>query len=524
MKIAINISWMMPGQTGGMEWYVRNLIEQLAIVDTTNRYVLITGHMNHTTFAPPSERFEKVIYIGTQNQPEAYQYASGTAGRAQHRAILRQHRKNVAGAPHVYEDFATLIREEKPDLWFCPLIFAVPPDIDIPLVITIPDLQHEHFPHFFSPHDLAMRAMAYPYGSRAATAVIGISDFTAREVQDYYQPDPERVFAIPLALDDRERLSEAEAAQRAARVRERYNLPDVFLYYPANGWAHKNHETLIEALAVIRTSRPVDLVLTGSAFDLFSRIQPLLDRHALQEHVHHLGYVSREDVPGLMSAASALVFPSLFEGFGLPVLEAMALGTPVACSRIGSLPDVGGDTVSYFDPASARDIAEVVLALLEDPTRQKEQIIAARQRAAGFSYRRTAEQTLDVFTQIAQNTLRPPGRAAPVPLDWENALTHGACRFHFRCPEMEHIQFSISTPAPGTLAVTLNREPLLSTVLPKGRRQSFSLNPSSHPADHYYTFELNWQRAGRHWPWHAAPRLLQLVAVNQTGTPLPFIS
>jgi len=524
MKIAINISWMMPGQTGGMEWYVRNLIDQLAVIDADNQYLLITGHMNHASFTPPAANFKKIIYISTKNQPEAYQYRAGTANQAQFEQILQRHHENLKDQPDVYDDFSILFQTEKPDIWFCPLIFAVPPDVDIPLVITIPDLQHEHFPQFFSDHDLAIRAMAYPYGARAATAIIGISDFTAQEIQTFYKPDPKRVFAIPLALDDREKLTPDVAQQSADQVRATYDLPNEFLYFPANGWIHKNHEKLIHALAILNETYPIQLIMTGSEFDLFNRIQPLIDQYHLKDKVRHLGYVKRHEIPGLFAAATALVFPSLFEGFGLPVLEAMALGTPVACSRIGSLPDLAGDTVSYFDPTSEQDIAQTILALLKNKTLRQNRAEAGIQRAATFSYQHTAKLTLEVFNKIKCKELVPPPHEKLRPLSWNKHLYNDTCRFCFRCPEMDGIQIAISSPIRGALTITLNNEKLLLKSLRRGRRHLIALKPKVPAPDHYYTFELTWKKTGLQFPWHKPPRLLQLIAIDKKGNQRILIS
>jgi glycosyltransferase involved in cell wall biosynthesis len=163
-----------------------------------------------------------------------------------------------------------------------------------------------------------------------------------------------------------------------------------FLLYPANPWPHKNHERLFEAFRRVRQARPeLRLVLTGTGLERLSNIP---------EGVDIRGRVSREELAGLYRSASALVFPSLYEGFGQPPLEAMASGTPVAASRAGSLPEVCADAAFYFDPTSAEEIAEAIVAVLDRP----DQLIRrGLDRAASFTWDATARRHDDVYRALA---------------------------------------------------------------------------------------------------------------------------
>jgi hypothetical protein len=406
------------------------------------------------------------------------------------------------------------------------LIFAVPVDVDVPMVITIPDLQHEHFPEFFSEHDLALRAMAYADGCRRAAAVIGISTFTADEIRHYCLPVKEdKVFAVPLALDDSEQLETREIAEQALAVRKKYDLPEQFLYYPANGWPHKNHETLIRAMEKIAGKKEISLVLTGSEFDLQNRINPLIDQLNLHDAVLHLGYVPRQDIPGLFGAAAALVFPSLFEGFGLPVLEAMNLGVPVACSDIGNLPALGDDALWYFDPQCPESIAETVLQLLENPGIRTARMEKARSRAQHYSYHRNAVQTLEIFERVFRGDLANPGSPAPLPLNFEGKLKHGICRFNFHCPHLHAMHFTMQIPRKGQIQAMLDQEEVLNETVRGSHRRVFSVKfagSQGNGSGPFHSFTLKWH--GRHLFRCPESALLQLVAEDLNGRMLKLVS
>jgi glycosyltransferase involved in cell wall biosynthesis len=436
MKIGINVSWMTPGRAGGMEWYVRNLISQLGAIDQKNEYVLVTAPNNHRTFSLPSARWKKVAYAGQENSPTVYRVVQGSVAPGPRRLprLRRLYRRlRTLSARPWTGGLSDLIRRQDIQLWFCPLIYALPLDAPVPIVTTIPDLQHEYYPDFFTSDELALRAMGYPHSCRVATATIGISQHVADELVRLYDIPPERVFATPLALDQSYQLSPPDIDLLLNRTRLKFRLDNDFIFYPANGWRHKNHEILIEALHLARQRAPhLRLVLTGCELDVIDRLRPLIRRHRLQGAVRHLGYVTRDDVAGLYAACKLLVFPSLFEGFGLPLLEAMHFGTPIACSNVGSLPEVGGDAVLFFDPHKADEVASAITRGIEDDQLRARLIAAGREQVLRFSYTRTAQLTLAVFEKIGAGELRPPGLPPFRPLAAHNWLYAGHSRWYFR--------------------------------------------------------------------------------------------
>jgi glycosyltransferase involved in cell wall biosynthesis len=226
-----------------------------------------------------------------------------------------------------------------------PLTAMLPKPDSTPAAATVHDLQHEAFPQFFSRAQLAYRRRAYGQSVHASRIVITDSEHVRGELIDRYNIDPERVRVVHLAVDH-------ERFTPDGRGRE------PFLLYPANFWPHKNHDRLLQAFAHARRDRPeLRLVLTGADHR----------RRAFPDGVESLGLVPIEELVDLYRRAAALVYPSLYEGFGIPCLEAMACGCPVAASRVASLPEICGDAAVYFDPTSVEDIVRAINAVLADP-------------------------------------------------------------------------------------------------------------------------------------------------------------
>jgi glycosyltransferase involved in cell wall biosynthesis len=216
----------------------------------------------------------------------------------------------------------------------------------------------------------------YKQAVTSSRIVIAISEHARETLIETYGLDPANVVAIPLGLDH-DRLTPGEEPR------------EPFLLYPANPWRHKNHARLYEAFALVRREHPeLRLVLTGTG-------------HAaeLPVGVESRGRVSYDELVRLYRTAAALVFPSLYEGFGLPPLEAMACGCPVAVSNAASLPEVCGDAAEYFDPVSPGDMARAIQAVLDDPAPYVECGLARAQR---FSWEATARAHEDVFRQLAR--------------------------------------------------------------------------------------------------------------------------
>jgi glycosyltransferase involved in cell wall biosynthesis len=265
--------------------------------------------------------------------------------------------------------------------------------------MTLHDLQHEFYPQFFSPEELAQRRVFYPESCASATRIIAVSEFTRRCAIERYGVDPRRIAPVwhGAAAD----VDWAGGAARAAEVREQYRLPTRYAYYPANIWHHKNHGRLIEALARHRARHGdgLGLVLTGFGDNGQRQLEAAVAEHGLGDVVRVLGLVPRPDLPALYAGAACLVMPSLFEGFGIPLVEAMLAGCPIAAARGTSIPEVAGDAAIFFDPLDPDDISRALETLSRDRAMAADLVRRGRARTSLFSVATMTAQTVQVFEQ-----------------------------------------------------------------------------------------------------------------------------
>lgn len=351
MRVALSMLTLIPGISGGSETYARALCRSLGDRGRHDYRAVVS-----TLAADAGDGLETDVATG-------YRASTTTTGRllAMGRAAVlgRELRRHFAGA----------------DVVHYPLTVPVP-RIDRPTVVTLLDVQHLDLPGLFLRGERAFRRLAYDRAAARADHVIVISDWVRERVIERLRLDPDRVHSIHLGVDH-DVFTPDPSVER-----------EPLLYYPARPWPHKNHARLYEALALVRRSRPeLRLVLTGAG-------------HAgrLPDGVESLGDADLATRISLYRRAALVVFPSLYEGFGLPPLEAMACGCPVACSEAGSLPEVVGDAAVLFDPHDPSAIA----AGVEDALARADDLAArGTQRAARFTWRATARAHDDVYELAA---------------------------------------------------------------------------------------------------------------------------
>lgn len=432
MRIGVNLIPLRPGQMGGAEVYFRDLLAEL-LQRGDHEYVLVTADYNHDTLPEDSARCRRILFAregGGAGGERRWIARAGSGLRrglrwlgdwyGRHvperlRALLRPVIHRVVAALEMGLDrlrgryrqrrtdsLRDLIRRERLDLWFCPFTNLEPRVCPVPAVITVHDVQHEYYPEFFHPDELAHRRRFYPESCAAADHIVAVSEFTRRCVLDKYDVEPEAVSTIWEAAGSDFDWRGARA--RAPAVRHKYALPARYVLYPANTWRHKNHERLIEALALYRDryGEEPTLVLTGAGKEGQDSLDEAVERHGLSGLVRSLGYVPRDEMPTLYAGAACLVLPSLFEGFGIPLVEAMLTGCPIAAANVTSIPEIVGDAGVLFDPLDPADICRALAAILGDPGLAAELRRRGRARAELFSASRTAQLTLELFERAVR--------------------------------------------------------------------------------------------------------------------------
>jgi glycosyltransferase involved in cell wall biosynthesis len=289
---------------------------------------------------------------------------------------------------------------------------------EVPSLYQPHDLQHLHLPEYFSRWQSERRETIYRTHCERAAAVVMMSSWGRRDLIDRYGLDPGKVWVVPGASV----LSvyPAPAPGELETMRARLGLPDRFLLYPAQPWPHKNHERLLEALALIRdrTGELIPLVCPGASPGAFERVRDRAGELGISETLVLPGFVSPKDLRGLYELATALVFPSRFEGWGLPVCEAFSAGLPVAASSATGLPDLIGDAGLTFDPESAEQIADSVQRLWSDDDLRRTLAKRGSERAAELSWDHTARLLRAHYRRIGGQELAEEDRillAAPPP-------------------------------------------------------------------------------------------------------------
>jgi glycosyltransferase involved in cell wall biosynthesis len=257
---------------------------------------------------------------------------------------------------------------------------------DVPSIYQPHDLLHLHFPEHFSSLHAKYRDTAYRVFCERASFVTVMTDWGRRDLCARFGLPLDKVAVVPwapVATLGQEQVSDAALAS--------LGLPPRFLLYPAQTWPHKNHIRLVEAIAVLRErGLRVDVVCTGGVTDHAAAVRRRIDELKIDGQIRFLGFVDRSTLAGLFGRATGLIFPSLFEGFGLPVVEAFAFGTPVACANVTALPEVAGDAALQFDPRDTNAIADAMARLWTDDTLRLTLRARGRARVAELSWDRTA--------------------------------------------------------------------------------------------------------------------------------------
>jgi glycosyltransferase involved in cell wall biosynthesis len=251
--------------------------------------------------------------------------------------------------------------------------------------------------------------------------ILTVSEASKRDILKFFNVPPEKVVVVYNAID--ERFSCEPLPEDVARVRARFQLDQRFVLYVGNIKPHKNVERLIEAFQALRRRdlHDIKLLIIGDEISSFPALRRAVHRHKLHKHVRFLGYLPDETLAILYHLASVFVFPSLYEGFGLPPLEAMASGTPVVTSNVSSLPEIVGDAAILVDPYSVDAIEDGMRRVLTDPILAADMRRKGLLRARQFSWQQSVAKTLAIYRAIGEGdqtgaaTEEPESRSALLP-------------------------------------------------------------------------------------------------------------
>jgi glycosyltransferase involved in cell wall biosynthesis len=356
----------------GIGTYIRNLLRQLARLDRDTEYVLICGERDRELGLSLGDNFRVEIDSSKPYSIREQLTIPWTLVRV---------RASIFHEPH----------------------YVLPPLTHCRSVVTIHDCIHLRFPQYLS----KAGALAYARAQMGAAArrshrILTVSEASKRDILEFFDVPPEKVTVIYNGID--ERFSTPPPEDRIRAVEERYQLQGEFALYVGNVKPHKNVERLLDAFHLVRQSGldHLKLVVIGDEISKYAALRRAVHRYNLHKYVRFLGFLPDDTLAVVYRLASVFVFPSLYEGFGLPPLEAMACGTPVITSNVSSLPEVTADAALLVDPYSADEIGDAMRRVLTDGALRSDLSARGLARAREFSWERAAERVRRIYDEVAR--------------------------------------------------------------------------------------------------------------------------
>lgn len=382
----IGIDALSVGNRSGSGFYTRKLVENLLEIDRHNEYVILWPK-GLDELAPPRAPNAKVILVRSFNP-----VSRSVRGRlAFSPGSASQLRVDVFHFPASVGPFLGPLEAMA-------IVVGAMPQRRVRTVVTVHDLSFVRHPECFGFFRRQYYRAAVGRGARIADTVIADSMSTRADLIEIAGVPPERVCVVPLGVDPELRPVRDERVLKS--VREKYALPDRFLLFLGTIEPRKNIVRIIESFASIADRIPHDLVIAGRKGWKYVDVFKAVRRLRVESRVHFAGRIADRDIAAIYSLAEVFVWPSLYEGFGLPVVEAMACGVPVVTSDTSSLPEVAGKAALIVDPLSTGEIAQAVMRVIDDAPLRGELIAKGFVRASELTWRRTASSTLLVYEQL----------------------------------------------------------------------------------------------------------------------------
>ena len=390
--IAVDLTPVLPGgENGGAKIFVLELLQHLAKMAPNTQFILLTQALSHDelAFLDRPNMWRKIVMgpivnNSLRNQLTVFVYRITPYFPISLRNFIN-HLSFKFNFTKKQGSSGSLLRDLNVDLLYCPFTAPTFFELGIPTVCTIYDLQHKTYPEFFTVEDVVHRDRIFNEACLRADALSVISNYSRSTAIIHGKLDPDCIRTIYMRIA--QRFSSGTGLNE--KILNQLGLaPKQFLLYPANFWKHKNHEMLITAFGIACHEGLADnikLVCTGAPGQRQEWLKRAAQTMGLGDRVVFPGFISNDDLASLIDNATGVVFPSLYEGFGLPVIEAMEAGVPVACSNTTTLPEVAADAAILFDPRIPTQIAKAMISLVENKVLRNQLIQAGRTRAMYFS-------------------------------------------------------------------------------------------------------------------------------------------
>jgi glycosyltransferase involved in cell wall biosynthesis len=382
MKIGIDIRLIGKKRTGD-EAVFFNLVKNLAKTDAVNDYFLFTDIIDAESLKSLKERLEI-------KEKKNFKIVS------------------LLAANKFIWNFWTLpkyLQKNPLDIYETQYITPFFVSKKIKIVTIIHDISFNFFPQFIKFLDLLFLKILIPISLKRADAVVAVSKFTKNEIIKYYKIPEGKIFVIYNALAE-EFLTADIDENKLEKVKIKYNLPDKFILYLGTLQPRKNIPHLISAFSRIKKRLPeLSLVIGGNkqAYNFDRNIDAVLKKTGLRKEVHFTGFIDEEDKKAVFQLSSVFVFPSLYEGFGIPLLEAMSQSAPIIASNIESLKEIGKEAAIYINPVSLDEFESALYNICVSENLRKELIQKGKERVSFFSWEKSARETLAVYEKILHN-------------------------------------------------------------------------------------------------------------------------
>ena len=377
MRIGIDVTSAIT-QGGGIGRYTRELVQALIVLDTSNEYRLFSAKQPSTLPVPDPIPFAPHVQYHPAPVDERWLY------RLWYRLRLPLPVQLVTG---------------QLDLFHSPDFVLPPVSGGIPTLLTVHDLSFVHSPETFPAQLVAYLNRVVPWSVGRATHILADSLATKQDLMDVWQVSPEKITVLYCGVNSMFRpITDLD---QLTAVRQKYHIGKKdYVLCVGTVQPRKNYQMLIRAFRPVADQYPHNLIIAGSKGWLYDEMMAEVDRQGLNGRVHFIGFVDDADLPALYSAATLFAMPSLYEGFGLPLLEAMACGVPVISSNASSLPEVVGETAVQLSPHGQQAWSQTLLDLLATPNARNQMVTEGSLQAHQFTWEQSASQLLQIYASL----------------------------------------------------------------------------------------------------------------------------
>lgn len=393
LRIAIDLTPLYPGgNNGGAKVFVLHLLVQLQQSAPHFQFLLLTSPWNHQELLNyENQNTQCLLLTDLVDNNNSFGYIDKLTN------LWKKIKFKLARLTYL----SSLLKQHKINLLFCP--FSAPRFIEkeIPSVGIVHDLQHLDYPEFFPIIEQKLRTKFIKSLIHKSQKIICVSEFSRQSLIEHFHPSPQQLVVIPTSIQSRwYGLSEEITNEYLLKLGL---LHRSYAFYPANYWQHKNHRFLLESYKIYRNkapNSPLDLVFTGDLKQEEHKLRQEAMTLNISDYVHFLGFLDEKYLEAVWRGCQCLVFPSLYEGFGIPILEAMYFRKPVLCSNAASLPEVGGNAVLYFNPNISEELVNGLLRISHDANLAAELVQKGQERLKIFDVQEMVKKYIMIFESV----------------------------------------------------------------------------------------------------------------------------